>query len=633
MSTQSAGAAIREARLKAGLSQEKLSEGICSALSLSRIENGTAGVSPATFQALMAHAGAASEVFPVFANRTDFDCFYSLKRVKFYVNSWQLKEAYEELEKVESQSFANNKFNYQEWLLLHSRLQSRSGMGNHPQIHDTLLHAIHISRPNIDFGDFRKLLLSLNEIELFIFYAQESLYLGHPDTCLSICTQLDNYLENSKISFLERDRLQIENAVVYAKYLLAIGEYDKVVQVTQMHRDRLVTNSDDTSRFELTFLLGLGYHYLHKENEALLYFRTVFFSAHSIGSCYATICRNYIQDVLHLPLPEDMLTISDIPLTTFPHKKIIDTTILSDGTYDLSSPDAITIGHLIQELRMERSISQQSLCQGLCSKSKLSKIENDVLQPNAILAETLLQRLGISDRVFTFFSNKREATLHELKTQTTLIPLRETERIQHSIGQMEALLTKEDTLYQQYILYKRATLTKDITKRTKLLYQALELTQPDMDYTFSNQNGFSLCELNILTHLCEALVHSSSPLKGIVMYFQMFDYLCQHKGDILAEQRILPVFIMSMVYDLYGEKRFADLCELQPHFLTSSLKGHIYSLGNIYSHYAQALGECGRISEIPLNAFYAYYNLFITNSAYTKDFQEYMRTDWDFQLL
>ena len=56
MGVRNAGKAIREARLKAGLTQEQLSEGVCSVLSLSRIENGSAGVSPVTFQALMAHA-------------------------------------------------------------------------------------------------------------------------------------------------------------------------------------------------------------------------------------------------------------------------------------------------------------------------------------------------------------------------------------------------------------------------------------------------------------------------------------------------------------------------------------------------------------------------------------------------
>ena len=77
MGVRNAGKTIREARIKAGLTQEQLSEGVCSVLSLSRIENGSAGVSPVTFQALMAHAGAPCEVYPIFAGRTDFECFYT----------------------------------------------------------------------------------------------------------------------------------------------------------------------------------------------------------------------------------------------------------------------------------------------------------------------------------------------------------------------------------------------------------------------------------------------------------------------------------------------------------------------------------------------------------------------------
>ena len=49
MSVRNAGKTIREARIKAGLTQEQLSEGVCSVLSLSRIENGSAGVSPVTY--------------------------------------------------------------------------------------------------------------------------------------------------------------------------------------------------------------------------------------------------------------------------------------------------------------------------------------------------------------------------------------------------------------------------------------------------------------------------------------------------------------------------------------------------------------------------------------------------------
>lgn len=166
MSVRNAGKTIREARIKAGLTQEQLSEGVCSVLSLSRIENGSAGVSPVTFQALMAHAGAPCEVYPIFASRTDFDCFYTLNRARFYLGSWQLSQAYEELNKLEEWNFADNKLYYQEYLYLNGQIQVCSGCADHHALYDLFSSALHITRPEIDYSDFHHLLLRCTGITL-----------------------------------------------------------------------------------------------------------------------------------------------------------------------------------------------------------------------------------------------------------------------------------------------------------------------------------------------------------------------------------------------------------------------------------------------------------------------------------
>lgn len=376
MSIQTAGAIIREARQKAGLTQEELSEGICSALSLSRIENGTAGVYPSTFQALMAHAGASCEAYPIFANRTDFDCFYALKRARFYLDCWQLKEVSDELNKIEARNFAKNKYYYQEWLLLHSKLHFRSGCGNHRYIYDTLLEALHISRPELDFSDFRGLLLSLIEIELLIDIAQETLYLNKPELCLQICTQISSYLENSQLSFLEKDKFLAEYAIVYSKYLIAEEDYSNTLKLAEKFRQRTIKNDEDAPLHELTFLTGLALYHVKRTEEALLLFKTAFFSAHSIGSCYATTIKQYLEEKLNITLYDVATDIRDIPLVPYNPKQVIDTSDLSEGVYDLFSPETLTLGGLIRELRIEQHLSQQTLCQGLCSKSKLSKIES-----------------------------------------------------------------------------------------------------------------------------------------------------------------------------------------------------------------------------------------------------------------
>ena len=109
MPIHNANLLIKEARIKAGLTHEQLSEGICTPQALSRIETGVANVSNVTFQALMERAGAPHGRFPVFNSRNGFECFYGLKRTRLYLDAWQLQSAYNELDKLEQKNWADNK--------------------------------------------------------------------------------------------------------------------------------------------------------------------------------------------------------------------------------------------------------------------------------------------------------------------------------------------------------------------------------------------------------------------------------------------------------------------------------------------------------------------------------------------
>lgn len=612
MSVRNAGTTIREARLKAGLSQEKLSDGICSVLSLSRIENGTAGVSPSTFQALMARAGAPCEAFPIFANRKDFDCYYTLKRARFYLDSWQLREASAELGKIECMNFAENKYYYQEWLFLQCKLQFRSGLGNHVDLYDTLLNALHISHYEIDFFDFRSLLLSINEIQILTAIAQEALYMNNLGLCLGICTQISSYLENSQITFWEKDLLLAENAVVYAKYLIATGDYRGCLKITEKFHKKMVGNSVHSTIHELTFLSGLAYYYEKKLDKALLRFKTAFFSAHSIESCYATICRNYIISDLNLDLPDELMSLPDIPLIPFAVKKAIDSSAFSDGTYDPFSPDVLTTGTLIRELRIEQNISQQTLCQGLCSKSKLSKIENGTLQPDIALAQSLLQRLGISDSIFTFYGNAHEAQLQHLLHLLTNTRASETYKIQVLTQEMLNLCSSKDTFYIQYATYRNANCLPDNNTNADTLYHALCLTLNNFDINTLNQYRLSWLELTILNNYCNTYCNTS-PTKGILFLYKLLEYFDSSSLDILALKRIFAVTINFLIEKLNTKKRFSEIIELSPYFCTSASRYNIYLIGVLFANYSQALGEMQQLEQCDKYAHYGYYNLLITN--------------------
>ena len=610
MSVQHAGLTIQEARLKAGLTQEQLSEGICSPVSLSRIESGSAGVSPITFQALMSKAGAPCEAFPVFASRADFDCFYTLKRAKFYIDIWNLSKGYHELDKVETANFADNKFYYQEWLLLHSRLQFRSGCGNHQHIFETLSAAITISKPEIDFFDFRNLLFSTTEIELLIALAQEALYLSKLPMCLEICTQISSYLENSAFSFLERDNLLAANAIVYAKYLIAVKDYSMALEVADKYRKIAVQNADDTYLHELSFLSGLAEHFLSNIQNASILFRTAFFSAHSIDSVYSSTIYNYLVNNLNVTISDTQKEITLPAINSFMEKEPQKSINLSNGVYNSNFPNVLTLGKLIKDLRKEQKISQQILCQGLCSKSTLSKIENNTLEPSIALAESLLQRLGICDTFFRFYGSAHDSELKLLRNQLALVRLTEPSKILNLSNKLLSLATAQDHQYIQYTRYKQALLMPDRQDQADALFEIINCLLPNFSFEKINSYRLSWLEITVLNNYCAAICYTS-PAIGIQYFQSLAKYYTQANMDVLEQRRFMAITHGILSQFLYSNKYSQELIDCFSIYMKQSKSYSLYFSALMYSHLSQALAETN--NTIKHTAHYAYYNLLITN--------------------
>lgn len=599
MGIRNAKDAILEARHKAGLTQNDLSEGICSTQTLSRIERGISGVSPATFQALMERAGAPCERFPVFASRDDFDCFYTLKHALFYLDTWQLAPAWQSLHILERKHWANNKLYYQEWLLLHSRLQYRSYCGAHNQIYDLLLKALHITRPSIVLSDFHNLLLSQNEIQLLIALSQEAFHLGQYETCLQICTQIEKYVSNSRFAAPEKDHMLAENAIVYTKYLLSQRKFDDARKTADTHRHQMAVNADTASLFELTFLTGLCYHYTGNASAADLHIKAAFYSAHTVNSCYATICRNFLHSETDYPLTAYMRNLPDIPLTEYPLKVPSAIPRLSDGTYHLKSTKPYTLGRLLRDLRQKQHISLDTLCLGLCSKSTLSKIEHGKMQPNIIFAETMLQRLGVSERIFTFWGNEKDAKLYDLKFKLIHSQIISKEVRENYLCEMKKLI-KKDTLYRQNYLSFKIIQSDSPTERIALLKKALALTLPDFDICRLQSYRLSWEEFSLLNNIAHEYRRTCESTISNLYFYHILSYVKSRKSDILFQSTFLPNTYYMYCHSLYTLKLYSEAVNLHHNIDLDLFKTSINAYGGYLFFYAQALEECARFEDAVL---------------------------------
>lgn len=611
MSIQSAGTFIREARRKAGLTQEQLAEGICAPSSLSSIERGACGVSPSTFRSLVEKTGISAEAFPTFVDRTDFDCFYALKRARFYLDSWFLNEAYKELEKLYDMKCSGNRFHYQEWLLLVCYLQLRSGCCDYDTVRQYATEAIDLSLPQFDLKQIDSKFLSVNEIELLICLASAQLYLGHSEEVRSLCMQLTEYLTHTRYDSTQKHLLMAENAIVYTKYLLASGLYPQAMETAEHFRLLMIQESNDTCLYELTFLLCLANYHIGNEEAALQYFKTCFYSAHSAGSCYATLCRRYILEHTTLTISAQILSLPDIPVKSYTFKILTDTS-LHNGICDLSSLQLYQLGNLIHDLRTEQSITQNTLCQGLCSKSTLSKIESNTQMPDASLAEALLQRLGISDTVFTFFGNETETKLHELKNSLFQNFSCDHDAIAYTLDELEQALQGTDfPLYRQYLLYKKAVYGRNPDQNISMLEEALAVTLPNFSIKHILHYRLTWNELTIINNLAAAYNENGNSTVAVHYLYSIMEYLDENQIDVLLAKRIKTVVISMLSKLLYCIEQHRELLCL---FSNTTLFPFCstYYTGIFFGNLFQSAGFQNDPNK-DVYAAYSYYCFLLTN--------------------
>lgn len=326
--------------------------------------------------------------------------------------------------------------------------------------------------------DFRRLLLSQNEIRILTSLAQEALYLGKMHECLRICGQVADFLADSKWPLTEKERLQADNTIVCTKYLIATGSYESALETVQSSRHKMALNAETAPLLELTFLTGLCCYHTGNVSEGEKYVKAAFYSAYALESSYATVCRDYLRRETSFPLTGEMRSRPDIPLPFYPAARTIDSGSLSGESYDTEA-DSYTLGNLIQDLRREQKISQSLLCRGLCSGSRLSKIESGAIEPDIMLSEALLQRLGLSDRVFAFWGSEKEKKFHDLKYKIMYERSLPPETLAAYLDEMERMIGEKDILYRQEYLFLKTIKQHPPGKRIAGLTQALQLTLPE----------------------------------------------------------------------------------------------------------------------------------------------------------
>ena len=224
------------------------------------------------------------------------------------------------------------------------------------------------------------------------------------------------------------------------------------------------------------------------------------------------------------------------------------------------------IGRLIRIAREKANLSQQELCEGICSLSTLSKIENGIQNPTRETLKNLSERLGLDLGLFNIPVSDREAHRQAIEQEISL-------QIADGKDEYSDLLLEyaqlgintniEKQLYQfaDTLLRLHTNLPESIALDEFL--QAIHLTNPEFNPENPlKQFAFSHTEQLLLHQIAQLFFKTGQEEKAFQIYFDLKSFYDKEEYNELKEKLYPPILynLSTIVGRKHDYALMVDLC-------------------------------------------------------------------------
>jgi transcriptional regulator with XRE-family HTH domain len=196
-----------------------------------------------------------------------------------------------------------------------------------------------------------------------------------------------------------------------------------------------------------------------------------------------------------------------------------------EQTHDpLEGMSCKSIGEFIYQLRRQAKLSQHQLCQGICSISTLSRIENGEIEGHFSHLEIFMQRLGrdINLYINTFPTAADFEEKQQRDKINVLLASRKHDEARALIGELENKKAYQQGVGRQFLLLAKATLvcvSKGPSEAfIEALRNALAITWPDYDERDLDKRRLIYNEINILNQWAGCYIDLGKPYQAARMY-------------------------------------------------------------------------------------------------------------------
>lgn len=226
------GEVIRRTRESMGITQEKLSDGICSVENLSRIETGKVRPNRNTFEKLMERLGKSGEKYLPFVHGEDMETHILRDKIGALIGNCKYEEMEPYLDELEGKLDMTDPINRQYILRVRALADYRIGKITGEQKKEQLEHALRCTIPEYQDGILPSKIFTRIEIFIYcnisVFYAEE----GNLEKAIVMLRQMERYFQREKIDSTER---AISEVLALSNLAQCLGRQGRYIEARNVH--------------------------------------------------------------------------------------------------------------------------------------------------------------------------------------------------------------------------------------------------------------------------------------------------------------------------------------------------------------------------------------------------------------
>ena len=205
-----------------------------------------------------------------------------------------------------------------------------------------------------------------------------------------------------------------------------------------------------------------------------------------------------------------------------------------------------TMEIVLKYFRKKYNLSQEEICEGICSVTTLSRLEQGNREIDSLLGQTLLGRIGKEVTLFETMLNEADFELWKIRTEIEdYVEKNQFKAAKQKIREYRQVMPQEERIHEQFCLYQEALLIiaekKPLEQLCKTLEKGIKITISDFGEEIDKKRLYSPIEIEMIF----LLIHYDDSKENIAEQelLKILDYVEKYYSDRKKEKVGTKIFL------------------------------------------------------------------------------------------